>query len=177
VTDARSRFPPATARRPVTAPKRARLWIRVGVKGLLLRRGRLLLLRRHPRDAIYPGRWDLSGGGVEVGHTLEESLRREIREETGLRVRVGRPFDVRLVRIPVRGDRTFPSLLVTFRVPSVGRGAVRLDPSEHIEARWVGPGELGPLRIVPTQRAVVAAALGRARRIPTGSRRGATRGP
>jgi 8-oxo-dGTP diphosphatase len=177
VTGGRERYPPTHGRGRVTAPKRARLWTRVGVKGLLLRRGQLLLLRRHPHDAIYPGRWDLPGGGVEVGHTLEATLRREVREETGLRVRIGRPFDVRLVRIPVRGDRPFPSVQVTLRCTVVGGGTVQLDPSEHTEARWVGRGELGRLRLVPAQQDVAAAALGSPRRAPSGSRRAATRGP
>ena len=36
------------------------------------------------------GQWSLPGGAIEVGETLEAGVAREIREETGLTVDVGR---------------------------------------------------------------------------------------
>lgn len=43
--------------------------------------GRILALQR-PED----GRWEPPGGMLEAGETLHDGLRREVREETGLRV-------------------------------------------------------------------------------------------
>src|SRR5215468_6182876 len=40
--------------------------------------GRVLALR-----SSYSGRWQLPGGGVLYGETLEEAVRREVREEIG----------------------------------------------------------------------------------------------
>ena len=58
--------------------------------------GRILLIRRgHDPHA---GLWSLPGGRVENGETLEQAVRREVLEETGLRVRPGAV--VGLVRIP-----------------------------------------------------------------------------
>jgi 8-oxo-dGTP diphosphatase len=61
--------------------------------------GRLLLIRRgHDPHA---GHWSLPGGRVEDGETLEQAIRREVFEETGLLVRPGRI--VGRVRIPGAG--------------------------------------------------------------------------
>ncbi len=61
--------------------------------------GRLLLIRRG--HAPHEGMWSLPGGRVEAGESPEAAVEREVREETGLRVRVGAP--VGRVRIPA-GD-------------------------------------------------------------------------
>ncbi|WP_024547906.1 nucleoside triphosphatase NudI [Siccibacter turicensis] len=45
--------------------------------------GDVLLCRMASDRGVFPGQWALSGGGTEPGETLEEALRREIREELG----------------------------------------------------------------------------------------------
>src|SRR5688572_14874161 len=58
-----------------------------GVSGLIVRDGKVLLVRR--AKPPYTGRWSLPGGGVAPGETLEAAVRREVREETGLEIDVG----------------------------------------------------------------------------------------
>jgi len=50
--------------------------------------GRVLLGRRGIEPFL--GLWDTPGGFVEVGESLEECVRRELREEAGVEVEVGR---------------------------------------------------------------------------------------
>jgi len=45
-------------------------------------RGEILLVQSHK----WRGKWVVPGGHVELGETLEDALRREAREETGLEV-------------------------------------------------------------------------------------------
>jgi 8-oxo-dGTP diphosphatase len=56
---------------------------------------RVLLIRR--KRPPYAGRWAIPGGFVEMGETLEEAARRELREETGVR-------DVYLEQLYTFGD-------------------------------------------------------------------------
>lgn len=59
----------------------------VSVKGVVIRDGRVLLLRNE-RDE-----WELPGGKIEIGEPPEECLAREIEEETGWPVEVAAILD------------------------------------------------------------------------------------
>ncbi len=58
----------------------------IGVGGVIIDRGRTVLIRRGTEPLL--GEWSIPGGTIEIGETLEEAVRRELREETGLQVRV-----------------------------------------------------------------------------------------
>jgi ADP-ribose pyrophosphatase YjhB (NUDIX family) len=61
--------------------------------------GRLLLIRRGTDPGR--GRWSVPGGRVEPGESPAAAIEREVREETGLRVRAG--AEVGRVRVPGPG--------------------------------------------------------------------------
>lgn len=58
----------------------------VGVGGVVIRDGSALLIRRGSEPL--KGQWSIPGGLLEIGETLAEAVQRELREETGLEVRV-----------------------------------------------------------------------------------------
>jgi len=59
----------------------------VGVGAVIVRDGRALIIKRahEPRK----GEWSLPGGLLELGESLTDAVRREIREETNLDIEVG----------------------------------------------------------------------------------------
>jgi 8-oxo-dGTP diphosphatase len=58
----------------------------VGVGGVIVEDDRVLLARRGSEPMR--GEWSIPGGVLEVGESLAEGVARELREETGLAVRV-----------------------------------------------------------------------------------------
>lgn len=58
----------------------------LGVAGVVIDRNRVLLIRRgHPP---LQGEWSIPGGLLELGEAIIDGVRRELREETSLEVRV-----------------------------------------------------------------------------------------
>ncbi len=62
---------------------------RIRLTGILVEDGKVLLVKEVLRER---SRWNLPGGGLEPGETIEAGLIRELREETGLAVRVEGPL-------------------------------------------------------------------------------------
>jgi 8-oxo-dGTP diphosphatase len=57
--------------------------------GLIRRDGSYLIRKRPPLPGSpMPGRWEFPGGKCEPGESIEDAVRRECREETGLTIRV-----------------------------------------------------------------------------------------
>lgn len=54
----------------------------VGVYGIFINQGKILLIKKS--CGAYKGMFDLPGGGIEFGEKIEETLKREFIEETGI---------------------------------------------------------------------------------------------
>ena len=71
----------------------------VGVGGVIIDNGCALLIRRGGEPLR--GEWSIPGGTLELGESLQQGVARELREETGLEVRV-----LELIEV---FDRIFPN--------------------------------------------------------------------
>ena len=60
--------------------------IRVGVKALIVKNDKLLLIKYKDRKSVH---YNLPGGGIRRGESVRKALKREVYEETGLKVSVG----------------------------------------------------------------------------------------
>ncbi|MGC8873787.1 MAG: A/G-specific adenine glycosylase [Chloroflexia bacterium] len=72
---------------------RGRLPNRVVTAAVIVENARVLVARRQERDFL-GGLWEFPGGAVEPGETLEACLKREIAEEIGIEVEVGKRLAV-----------------------------------------------------------------------------------
>jgi 8-oxo-dGTP diphosphatase len=55
-------------------------------KAVVYENNSVLLIKRSPDSESFPNNWDLPGGHAHIGEELKTGLRREVREETGLRI-------------------------------------------------------------------------------------------
>ena len=63
---------------------------RTGVYGVAMENGKLLLVKQ--KKGPHRGKYDLPGGKIEAGETIEEALRREFLEEVGMTFETMRPI-------------------------------------------------------------------------------------
>jgi len=117
---------------------------RIAVSALIFEEGRVLLA--HRRDIDW---WNLPGGGMEVGETVEEALYREVYEETGLQVEIEQ-----LVGVYSKPQKR--EVVLTFRCHVIG--GVASETEESRECRYFYPEDL-PANILPKHRQRVEDAL------------------
>src|SRR5580765_7709002 len=103
----------------------------LSIKGVLIRDGCVLLLRNKRNE------WDLPGGRPDPGEDHRAALKREVREETGIDVEVGRLLDEHVFEVlPQRFVR-----IVAYRCSLIGEARIVVSP-EHLETRWTPFAEL-----------------------------------
>ena len=52
---------------------------------------KFLIMKRSPTVYVYPNQWDLPGGKLEHGEESKAGLKREVKKETSLDVKIGTP--------------------------------------------------------------------------------------
>jgi 8-oxo-dGTP diphosphatase len=120
---------------------------RVGVGAVVLREGRILLVRRGVAPAN--GLWAIPGGALELGETLREGAEREILEETGIIIRAGDPvFTCDALVRDDEGRVRFHYVIVDLAADYVSGEVMGGD--DALEARWVTPGEVPELTVTKT---------------------------
>ena len=135
----------------------------VGVGAVVLDGRRVLLVKRGHEPS--KGEWSLPGGAVDVGETLEQALRREIREETCLEIDVGPIIDVLdRIRYDRDGHVEFHYVLVDFLCHP--RGGTLHCGSDAEDAAWAEAGELDQYRVAAETVDVIRKGL---ERVPAGS--------
>lgn len=109
---------------------------RVAARAVIVRDGKVALMHAR-RDDYYK----LPGGGVDPDESVEEACIREVREETGLRVRLGERVGE---TIELRSGHGLKQRSICFLAAVVSEGEPELEEGERAEGfvmEWVPVGE------------------------------------
>jgi ADP-ribose pyrophosphatase YjhB (NUDIX family) len=128
----------------------------VGVGAVVLDGVQVLLVKRAHEPL--KGEWSLPGGAVDVGETLEDAIRREIREETCLEIEVGPIVEViDRIRRDTEGRVEHHYVLVDFVCRPRG-GTLRCG-SDAEAAVWAAKADLAAYGVAEATVAVIEKAL------------------
>jgi 8-oxo-dGTP diphosphatase len=119
----------------------------VGVTGAVVRDGKVLFVRRNYEPS--KGTWTLPGGFAEHIETLDEAVKRELREETGVEVEV-----LGVVGVRTRYTEKHGAVLVIFRCALIA-GEPLADDYEISEAEFFDAEQIRTLEpVFPLSREI-----------------------
>lgn len=128
---------------------------------VIIKNGRILLEKR--KSGLFGGYWALPGGFVKMSETLKEAIKREVLEETGLKVVPEKTIGI--YDDPKRDPEHGHAVTVAFMCRITG-GKVRLQPEEVADLRFFPLSETRKLKIAFDHRKIISDALKMQRRKP-----------
>ena len=91
----------------------------ITVKAIVIYHQKILILKRVRPSSDGLGYWELPGGGLEYGETPHEALIRELKEETGLDIKIIKPV------------YTFTAIRPDYQ--TVGIGFLTITTNDHVQ--------------------------------------------
>ncbi len=112
-------------------------YVRIGVANLILKDNKILMLLNKnipDRRSKYTGKhWSLPGGKFEVGESITDCAKREIKEEVGLTVKNCRLISILEINWKYHKDHWITFLTKTNKFKGI---AQIKEPNNHIDIKW-----------------------------------------
>lgn len=116
------------------------------IAAIILRGDEILLIKRGAEPNI--GKWSVPGGSIELGETLEEAVRREVREEIGLEIKVGKLAGVSDLIVKESGAIAFHYVLIDY-FATVESGEP-IAASDAVDCRWERLDKISECDVTPS---------------------------
>ena len=114
------------------------------VTGIVKNKGKVLILKKSPKDWSYPNKWSFCSGYIKEFESAEDTVLREIEEETGLKAKI-----IKKGKIFQKNDKNNgKSWLIMPFLCEVKSKNVKLD-HENIEFRWINYKDINKYPAVP----------------------------
>lgn len=108
--------------------------------GIIIDTGKVFIAKRKPPGRM-PGMWEFPGGKIEDGETPEQCLKRELYEEFGIEVIVGRHVGTSMYQYDF-----YKVELMAYRA-TITAGEIELN--DHSDMAWVEPEGLVMYEFAP----------------------------
>jgi 8-oxo-dGTP diphosphatase len=116
------------------------------VGAIILRDDEILLIKRATEPAL--GKWSVPGGSVEMGESLTEAVKREVKEETNLEVVVGELAGLTDLIVKKDGVLTWHYVLINYFATAAD--GVPTPATDVSECHWVKLSDLGNYDVTKT---------------------------
>jgi len=124
--------------------------------GAIIFEGQSVLLIKRGQPPL-EGYWSLPGGAQEAGETVEEALAREIREETGLEIKIIKfATIVDIIDLDDGGRVRHHYTVADYLCQPIG-GTLKAG-GDALSAKWVALSDLEKLNLTPKAKEVIEAA-------------------
>jgi len=104
---------------------------RLSLKTFIMNGNDTLLIKRASDDVQKPEIWEIPGGRIELGENPFEGLKREVKEETGLEIKIIHPVSVRHFQ---REDEQTVTMIIF--LSQANNKNIKLS-SEHTDSDWI----------------------------------------
>lgn len=113
-------------------------------------KGEILIGKKYPNRGVYLDAWHIPGGGIKEGERIEEGLRREIEEETSLKIKDIQPIhfsDDIAQRIKNGASQTAQMIFLEFKCKAETEN---FSPGDDLEIlKWVSRTEIKNYKLTP----------------------------
>lgn len=111
-------------------------------------KGEILLARRNQPDIkAEHNKWEFPGGGIEIGETPEQAIVREVKEETGLKIKIVRLLPKIYSHIWKGQSRQI--LIISYLCKIIGGRLGNHHEREIAELKFIHPKNIGPYQTLP----------------------------
>jgi len=113
------------------------------MKAIILKNGKVLIMKRSMKEDHAQVLWDIPGGKIDFGEDPIDCLNREVMEESGIKIEI-----IKLLRVWSFLKDSKTQIIGITMLCKYKSGEVKIS-EEHTEFKWIKPEEIKKYDTVP----------------------------